>query len=858
MEKLTCWSSLFITVLVAAACRDSNLSSPGHLETARSKVVYGQDDRLDYYAHTNEKARLLTRESIVALIEPRRMTISGSTVTLNPKGTLEDEYGLCPGERFISQPVVASCSGVAIDHNLVLTAGHCVMDQQECEDYRYVFNYYYQGDGQLAPITTDDVYECDQLVVQYYSNNADYSILKLDRSLSAGHQAAAVQVADLPLAQSEALTMIGFPSGLPAKIDSGGQVMDPRANIRDYFEASTDSFHVNSGSGIFNSSGVLVGILVRGEPDYEYVRQDRCYIVNVLTPTSEQNEDATYVQRAIDALCAENWPSGLCNQPGEWCGDKACNNQETCESCPGDCHCGTDCTCPGTSTINQLTLNRYLCNSMNWFTLYDAANGWKGEFNNGQGIYLENKPTKAYHFYEFKAYRNSASTLWQVKLVGSSGYDSGWITKPSTAQYHQFDIPKAQLQGTYTIYLDNQSKQLALAFFDCATCTQTCASACGTIAPCQCGGCNCGHTCTANSCVYTACTGRVCGDDGCGGSCGGCPANHDCNALGQCICQPSCSGKVCGPNGCGGSCGGCPANHNCNRIGKCICTPNTCVGLGWACGTGPDGCGNNLNCNGCTSGYTCEQHQCHAVKDGGPATDGGPPPDGGASEDGGPSPDGGPPEDGGPSPDGGASEDGGASVDGGLSQDGGAIPDGGPPEDGGPTIDGGASVDGGLSQDGGAIPDGGPPEDGGPTIDGGSSPDGGVSVDGGLSLDGGVPEDGGAPPDGGGLQHECEHPGQFGPCLTRNIYQVCATGQNGRRYWHTMLCPVAYPVCSNDASLTAHLDGGPPRTFSPNCIMPPLSGKRGCAISNSGSSQGSLPVIMVLMLFFLRYFRKRG
>jgi MYXO-CTERM domain-containing protein len=56
-----------------------------------------------------------------------------------------------------------------------------------------------------------------------------------------------------------------------------------------------------------------------------------------------------------------------------------------------------------------------------------------------------------------------------------------------------------------------------------------------------------------------ACTGRQCGPDGCGGSCGTCPATDTCSAAGECVCTPQCAGKTCGPDGCGGSCGGpCP------------------------------------------------------------------------------------------------------------------------------------------------------------------------------------------------------------------------------------------------------------------------------------------------------------
>ena len=48
-----------------------------------------------------------------------------------------------------------------------------------------------------------------------------------------------------------------------------------------------------------------------------------------------------------------------------------------------------------------------------------------------------------------------------------------------------------------------------------------------------------------------------CGDDGCGGSCGTCPAGNGCADNGKCECIPDCTGKECGSDGCAGICGKC-------------------------------------------------------------------------------------------------------------------------------------------------------------------------------------------------------------------------------------------------------------------------------------------------------------
>jgi hypothetical protein len=70
-------------------------------------------------------------------------------------------------------------------------------------------------------------------------------------------------------------------------------------------------------------------------------------------------------------------------------------------------------------------------------------------------------------------------------------------------------------------------------------------------------------------------------------------------------CVPDCAGRVCGRDGCGGTCGDCPANEIC-QSGSCVCAPEpparTCAGR---CGIWPNNCGQFVACPGCPAGRTC-------------------------------------------------------------------------------------------------------------------------------------------------------------------------------------------------------------------------------------------------------------
>ena len=110
-----------------------------------------------------------------------------------------------------------------------------------------------------------------------------------------------------------------------------------------------------------------------------------------------------------------------------------------------------------------------------------------------------------------------------------------------------------------------------------------------------------GYTLTVSEvedCPQKDCNGKTCGDDGCGGSCGSCPAGDTCLANGTCVCTPDCEGKICGDDGCGGSCGGCINGGQCVWGQVCHC-PAGCYG-NWV---RDDDCELIANCG--TFGLSC-------------------------------------------------------------------------------------------------------------------------------------------------------------------------------------------------------------------------------------------------------------
>ncbi|MEM7434766.1 MAG: serine protease [Myxococcota bacterium] len=317
--------------LIGSACGADERAFVGQLEAS---VVYGSDDRIEVFNHPSATLRDIARASVVALIPTNQIERNADGLYVLFAVTLKDSKDLCDGELFSDQPTAARCSGVLIDNDLVLTAGHCMRTQRDCDDTSFVFNYHLDGPNRLAAIEDDDVYSCAEVVLREETSTSspptpDFAVVRLDRTVSGGHRPADVRPATETLGTGELVTMIGFGSGIPGKIDSGGEVADPRSDMLDFFVVSSDAFAGHSGSPVFDSSDRLAGHLVAGlAPDYVLVPETGCFEVNTFAE-SEAGEAIHYFAPIVAELCEQ----GLGGD--NLCEETACQGQPCGVDSPG-------------------------------------------------------------------------------------------------------------------------------------------------------------------------------------------------------------------------------------------------------------------------------------------------------------------------------------------------------------------------------------------------------------------------------------------------------------------------------------------------------------------------------------------
>ncbi len=203
--------------------------------------------------------------------------------------TLQGRWQVCSNERFAGQTLLGFCSGTLVGPDLVLTAGHCVREISkdrapfDLPSVRFVFGYRVETQGldSTAPIPVDNVFTAKEVAGgDYTETRQDWALVQLDRSVPAS---VAEPVSDWSPAAPKAnqsIFMIGYPDGLPVKYAPGAKIYD--AAPQEYFVANLNSFHANSGSGVYDTFSLqLVGVLVRGETDYIWDQAANCARANV-------------------------------------------------------------------------------------------------------------------------------------------------------------------------------------------------------------------------------------------------------------------------------------------------------------------------------------------------------------------------------------------------------------------------------------------------------------------------------------------------------------------------------------------------------------------------------------------------
>ncbi len=291
---------MFANVFLYTACTPSSMNpslNPEKLEkNVSARVIYGPDSRQDLYQVIDAKIRQQSR-SVAALVYATDLTDLNQDEVRLISAPLSQSYNLCSTESFLDQMNPAYCTGFLVDNQTLATAGHCVLNYQECANTKFVFGFSIDTVGQdYMTRPKADIYECKELIhTESRGFGSDFALIRLDRPVS--HRQPLALRKKGQVGKHDLSLMIGHALGLPLKVSSG-RVLDIEP---EYFSTSLDSFGGNSGAPVFNTiDGRVEGIFRGGEQDF--VEQSGCLVSKKCTENVCQGEIVTSISEIIPYL----------------------------------------------------------------------------------------------------------------------------------------------------------------------------------------------------------------------------------------------------------------------------------------------------------------------------------------------------------------------------------------------------------------------------------------------------------------------------------------------------------------------------------------------------------------------------
>jgi V8-like Glu-specific endopeptidase len=303
-------------IAIGVGCAPPQAHDPA-IAAVRAPVVYGRDDRVEAerWADTPFAAAAIGRAVALFPAQPvqPRDDDAGAEMVRTPT-TARQRFDLCADERFADQPSLGDCSGVLIAADVVLTAGHCFEAADGCDRYRYGLDFVHADDD--AGASDASALGCSELVAREVGQLADgsaidYALVRLEHPV--GGRDADPPLRALPVDPGEHLTSVGFPAGLPLKIDVNAEAV---IGDRTGFRLTTDAYHGSSGSAVYDDDGALVGVLTGGQPDFERDLALKCYRSRVIDAGSAAiSERAMYASIALGRACHQRPELGVCPPP---------------------------------------------------------------------------------------------------------------------------------------------------------------------------------------------------------------------------------------------------------------------------------------------------------------------------------------------------------------------------------------------------------------------------------------------------------------------------------------------------------------------------------------------------------------
>ena len=249
--------------------------------------VYSIDDRR--FVDNFSKPKISELSQSVALIVDKDLVKKNIMSSLIQTRRLTDKNGLniCPDELFATHFSVNSCTGFLISEDLLVSAGHCFMSEDDCANKNIIFNVRALNEVKKGyKVSSSSVFECKEILKSVFDSEGDqdYSVIRLKQKAIDRKPLKIRSIGKIQ--KRDKVFMLGYPLGM-ALLQTGSAIVND-ISPEHSFKATLDSFEGNSGSPVFNTKTFEVeGILVRGEEDFFKDPSLECYRYQTYNESSQ-------------------------------------------------------------------------------------------------------------------------------------------------------------------------------------------------------------------------------------------------------------------------------------------------------------------------------------------------------------------------------------------------------------------------------------------------------------------------------------------------------------------------------------------------------------------------------------------
>lgn len=287
MKNFPLFFMIFILISGNPLAQEVPVQHPFQEPGTVSRGVFGVDDRKEATDAKGFEDYVRATAVMVPKSSFRNNRIYGGTLRQR-LATVFGSSKFDPNVKFLDQPAVAQCTGFLIAPDILVTAGHCVLDMNTAKDFYWVFDYTnnlkYNSEEKYVEVKPENIFEVKEVMEAEdndddYLKSKDYSVLRLTKE--SGRKPYRFRTSGKVESGTRVFT-VGTPTGLPLKLSENSRVVNTSPET--WFMSDTDVFPGNSGGPVFDPAGWIEGILVRtaaqtlsdGELTADYMYDEAC------------------------------------------------------------------------------------------------------------------------------------------------------------------------------------------------------------------------------------------------------------------------------------------------------------------------------------------------------------------------------------------------------------------------------------------------------------------------------------------------------------------------------------------------------------------------------------------------------